>query len=156
MSRELNKPKTNHYFVLSAIVVLIIALVCFIVLSNRQRYYDCQTYLDGQNIYSPVANVDRLKGFDYYRIYLNEDGTFVLKYRLVESKTEREETGTYKFKNDNTKLVLTYDKEEPATELAQVCTYTVEDDYLVRDEEVYTEINGTFYYYSVMQKFKYK
>ena len=35
-------------------------------------------------------------------------------------------------------------------------TYTVDGDYLVRDEEVYTEINGTFYYYSVMQKFKYK
>lgn len=156
MSKNLKTVNKNHYFVLSAIVILVAALIFFIVLSNRDRYYECETYMDGQNTIAPVANINRLEGFDYYRLYLHEDGTFTLRYRLVQSKTEREETGTYKFKLDKTKLVLTYNNEQPATEIAQICTYTVEDDYLIRDEEVQTSINGTIYYYAVMQKFKYK
>ena len=85
---------------------------------------------------------------------MHDDGTFVLKYRLAETNDERKETGTYKFKNNNTKLVLTYN--DPKQEMDETCTYRVDGDYLVRDETVEFSIDDTYYYYIVQQKFKYK
>lgn len=151
-----NKAVTNksHYFVLVAIIVLVATFISFFIFSNKDRYYECTQFLDGQGIISPTATNNRLKNYEYYRLYLHDDGTFVLKYRLAETNDERKETGTYKFKNNNTKLVLTYN--DPKQEMDETCTYTVDGDYLVRDETVEFSIDDTYYYYIVQQKFKYK
>lgn len=153
-NKKKNSAKANHYFVLGAIILLIISFIALIVLSNRDHYYECQQFMDGQNIIDPSANNDRLKNYDYYRIYLHDDNTFTLEFRLIDSKNEKKETGTYKFKNNNTKLVLTYDN--PTQEMDNICTYTVDGDYLVRDEDVQFSIGDTIYYYTVKQKFKFK
>ena len=155
MAKKKKKNTNNkHYIVLGAIALLIIAFLALIIFPNRDRYYECESFLDGQNIMNPVANNDRLKNYDYYRIYLNDDGTFELKYRLIDNKKESVEKGTYSFKSNKTKLVLYYTN--PKQEMDNTATYTVDGDYLVRDEEVEFSLGGTFYYYTVKQKFKYK
>ena len=149
-----NSNSLNHYFIIGAIALLLIVFLSFILLPNRNPYYECQQFMDGQNIYDPVANKDRLKNYDYYRIYLHDDNTFTLEYRLEDSKDKRTESGTYQFKNNNEKLILTYDN--PTQEMDAICTYVVVGDYLIRDEDVQFSIGDTIYYYTVQQKFKYK
>lgn len=152
--KKKKQTKSNHYPVIIAIILLVAAFISFIVFSNHDRYYECEVFLDGQNISNPVPNIDRLKNYDYYRIYLNEDNTFELHYRLQDSDYKKIEKGKYEFKNNNKKLILTYDN--PTQEMDEICTYSVEGDYLVRNETVQFSIGDTIYYYIVSQKFEYK
>lgn len=152
--KNIKKTNTKHYVVLGAIIFFIVLFASLLIFSNHKHYYECEQFVDGQGIVSSSPTTNRLKNYEFYRLYLNEDGTFSLKYRLAETKDEREETGTYKYKNKKTELVLTY--KNPTQEMDETCTYKVDGDYLVRDETLEIIINEIVYYYTVNQKFKFK
>ena len=73
------------------------------------------------------------EAYDFYRIFLNKDGTFELKYRIKNGTVTKTDTGTYE--KTKTTLVLTYTS--PTQELDKVCTYEIKGKTLVRDELVF-------------------
>ena len=139
----MSKTKTAITFtsVFTKIVIGIAAValvVCIVLLStkcakNRAKkdYYECESY---QWMYvngTTPMTINRLEDYEYYRLYLNSDDTFTIKYVLKEDDTERSEGGTY-VKSGST-YTLTY-RSTPTQELSNVVKYTLEDGKLIRED----------------------
>ena len=139
----MSKTKTAITFtsIFTKIVIGIaaVALVaCIVVLSvkcannkAKKDYYECESY---QWMYvngTTPMTINRLEDYEYYRLYLNSDDTFTIKYVVKEDDTERSEGGTY-VKSGST-YTLTY-RSTPTQELSTVVKYTLEDGKLVRED----------------------
>ena len=97
----------------------------------KKDYYECESY---QWMYvngTTPMTINRLEDYEYYRLYLNSDDTFTIKYVVKEDDTERSEGGTY-VKSGST-YTLTY-RSTPTQELSTVVKYTLEDGKLVRED----------------------
>ena len=155
----MSKTKTTITFtsVFTKIVIGIAAValvVCIVLLStkcakNRTKkdYYECESY---QWMYvngTTPMTINRLEDYEYYRLYLNSDDTFTIKYVLKEDDTERSEGGTY-VKSGST-YTLTY-RSTPTQELSTVVKYTLEDGKLIR-EDLAKSPNGI--QYTIVQVF---
>ena len=98
------KMKINFGIIFGILAVVIIATV--IIIATSEHFYECVRYDWYEKIdTSEVKTVDNMNDtYDFYRIYLEDDNTFVLKYRLKEGTMLYTANGTYEKTDD--KLVL--------------------------------------------------
>ena len=131
--------KSINYKTLGIIAGVIVAIVLFaVILVNalKDEYYECVEYSWYEKVNSSEYNyeIDQKAIYEFYRIFLNDDGTFELKFRSEGGTLIYTNSGTYE-KTDTT-LVLTYDGAIASQEPSKVCTYTIDGDKLIRDEIV--------------------
>lgn len=146
-TNKLKKKKKNKqtfnwkkWGIYGGIVAFLIGLVIVIGVATKDKYYDCVQYdwYEKVNLEN-VQTMDGMKNdYEFYRIFLNDDGTFELKYRLKNGTMTYVDKGTYT--KTKTELVLTYSS--PTQEPNKVCTYTIDGKKLIRDEFV-NAIDGT-------------
>ena len=137
--------------------VAALALVaCIVILSvkcakNKEKdYYECTRYQWHYVSGNTPDYVDLLEQYEYYRLYLNKDNTFTIKYMAKSDSVERSEGGTYV--KSGAKYVLTYSS-TPTQDLSNVVTYEIEDGNLTRSEQA---LAATGIYYTVIQVFSKK
>lgn len=120
--------------IFGAIVAGLIGLVIIISLVTKDKYYDCVKYEWYEKVNNDqVKTMDGMnEDYEFYRIFLEDDGTFELKYRLINGTITFTDKGTYE--KTDTKLVLTYSS--PSQEPYEICTYTIDGNKLIRDELV--------------------
>lgn len=121
--------------IIAGVIALIIGLIITIGVLTKDEYYECTQYDWYEKVNNDnVLTAEQMKeAYDFYRIFLNKDGTFELKYRIKDGTVTKTDTGTYK--KSETTLVLTYTS--PTQELDKVCTYEIKGKTLVRDELVF-------------------
>lgn len=115
-----------------AIIVTLVFLITKCANNSKKDYYECTKYEITYEVGTNPQPEDRLSSFDYYRLYLNSDKTFTIKYCMKEDDTERIETGTYE-KNGN-EYTLTYNG-TPIQEYLSVVHYKLENGKLTRNEQ---------------------
>ena len=78
-----------------ALIACIIILTTKCAKTSKKDYYECTKYewhyVNGTN----PGVINQLEQYEYYRLYLNSDKTFTIKYVLAGDTTERSEVGTY-------------------------------------------------------------
>ena len=119
-------------------LALIACLVFFIskcAKNSKKDYYECTKYEITYEVGTNPKPEDRLASFDYYRLYLNNDNSFTIKYRMKEDDTERIETGTYV--KSGSEYTLTYNG-TPVQEYASVVHYKLVNGKLTRNEHTET------------------
>ena len=124
-----------------AVVALITVLVVVIVKNSKKgklEYYDCLKYEITYAVGTNPQPDNRLDFYEYYRLYLNDDKTFTIKYVLKEDDTEQIESGTYVKNNDE--YTLTYNG-VPVQDYSQVIHLTIKNGNLVRNEHTHTNTN---------------
>ena len=136
--KKKNQNKNVNYKkigIIAGVLALIIGLIITIGVLTKDEYYECTQYDWYEKVNSDnVLTAEQMKeAYDFYRIFLNKDGTFELKYRIKNGTVTKTDTGTYQ--KSETTLVLTYTS--PTQELDKVCTYEIKDKTLVRDELVF-------------------
>lgn len=107
----------------------------------KKDYYECEKY---EWLYMSGTNpntLNRLEDYEYYRLYLNSDDTFTVKFMAKSDEVERSEGGTYV--KDGSKYTLTYSK-TPSQDLSSTVVYNLEDGKLVREDRAIAP-NGTNY-----------
>ena len=131
-----------------ALVACIVILIVKCPKNSKNDYYECERfewhYVNG----TTPGYINLLENYEYYRLYLNKDNTFTVKYKAKSDNVERSEGGTFEKNGD--KYVLTYSS-VPTQDLSQTVTYNLEDGALVRSElaKSASGIN-----YTVVQYFK--
>lgn len=120
--------------IFGGVVAFLILLVIIIGVATKDKFYECVQYDWYEKVNTQeIKTQDGMKeDYEFYRLFLESDGTFELKYRLKNGTITYTDQGTYK--KTKTTLILTYSS--PSQELVKVCTYTIEDDKLVRNELV--------------------
>ena len=136
--KKKNQNKNVNYKkigIIAGVIALIIGLIIAIGVLTKDEYYECTQYDWYEKVNSDnVLTAEQMKeAYDFYRIFLNKDGTFELKYRIKDGTVTKTDTGTYE--KTKTTLVLTYTS--PTQELDKVCTYEIKGKTLVRDELVF-------------------
>ena len=138
MSKVKNAVTFSAIFTKVIIGIAAAALVaCIVLLSvkcakqNKAEYYECEKY-EWQYVNGTTPQVlDRLADYEYYRIYLNKDNTFTIKYIAKSDDVEREEKGTYTKKGST--YTLKYDS-MPTQDLSDTIEYHLENGKLVRED----------------------
>lgn len=148
--KKMKKPV--NYKKLGIIAGVILAIALFVVIfinATKEEYYECTEYSWYEKVDSNEYNheIEQKSVYEFYRIFLEDDGTFELRFRINGGTVLTEETGTYE-KTDTT-LVLTY--ANASQELSKVCTYTIDGNKLIRDEVVQ---DATGQYVKVKQVFE--
>ena len=136
--KKKNQNKNVNYKkigIIAGVLALIIGLIITIGVLTKDEYYECTQYDWYEKVNSDnVLTAEQMKeAYDFYRIFLNKDGTFELKYRIKNGTVTKTDSGTYE--KTKTTLVLTYTS--PTQELDKVCTYEIKGKTLVRDELVF-------------------
>lgn len=124
-----------------AIVAVITVLVVVIVRNSKKSkldYYECVKYEITYAVGTNPQPDNRLESYEYYRLYLNDDKTFTIKYVLKEDDAEKIESGTYVKNNDE--YTLTY-KGTPVQDYSSVIHLTIKNGNLVRNEKTKTNTN---------------
>lgn len=123
-------------------VIAVITILVFVIVKNSKKskleYYECLKYEVTYAVGTNPQPDNRLDFFEYYRLYLNDDKTFTIKYVLKEDDAEQMEGGTYEKNGDE--YTLTYSG-TPVQEYAKVVHLTIKNGNLVRNEKTKTNTN---------------
>ena len=144
--------KTVNYKKLGIIAGVILAIALFVVIfinATKEEYYECTEYSWYEKVDSNEYNyeINQKEIYEFYRIFLEDDGTFELKFREANGTRLYTDAGTYE--KTDTHLILTYTS--ASQEPSKVCTYTIDGDKLIREEVVQ---DATGQYVKVKQVFE--
>ena len=130
-----------------ALVACITILCVKCAKKNKAEYYECEKYewhyVNGS---TPMIH-DCMDGYEYYRLYLNDDKTFTIKFLSKSDDVAREEGGTYTKKGST--YTLTYNS-MPTQDLASSFELHIEDGKLVREDRA---LSASGINYTVIQVF---
>lgn len=125
----------------AALVACIVILCVKCAKQKKADYYECEQY-EWHYINGTTPQViNRLDDYEMYRLYLNDDNTFTIKYIAKSDDVEREEGGTYTKKGDT--YTLKYSS-MPTQELSDTVEYHLEDGKLIRSDRALSP-SGTNY-----------
>ena len=105
--------------IFGGVVAFLILLVIIIGVATKDKFYECVQYDWYEKVNTQeIKTQDGMKeDYEFYRLFLESDGTFELKYRLKNGTITYTDQGTYK--KTKTTLILTYSS--PSQELVKVC-----------------------------------
>lgn len=122
--------------IIGGIFVAICLVVLVVVLATTDKFYECTEYDWYEKFNSEEIKTSDGMGeiYDFYRLFLEDDGKFILKYRLKDGTMIYTDKGEYE--KTDTQLILTYYSTNPSQELTKVCTYEINGKTITRDELV--------------------
>lgn len=122
--------------IIGGIFIILCLVVLVFVLATANKFYECTEYDWYEKFNSEEIKTSDGMGeiYDFYRLFLEDDNKFILKYRLKDGTMIYTDKGTYE--KTDTQLILTYDSTNPSQELTQVCTYEIDGNTITRDELV--------------------
>ena len=119
--------------------------------NEKKEYYECTRYDWSYVSGSTPTTLDRLQDYEYYRLYLNSDNTFTIKYIAKSDETERSEGGTYVKKGNTYTLKYSSLPTQDIVSEPYEIVYHMEDGKLVREDRALAP-NGTNY--TIVQVFE--